>query len=400
MGDAVVATAPADTARRLYEALATGDRDTLDAILHPDFVGNLAAGMPFGVGGEHRGAEAMRRDGWGGIRRHFAAKAEPERYLPLADGRLLVTGRYRGHARRGGGEVDAGFAHLITVGTDGRLVALDQYTDTARWSAAVSPYRTLTLDVSEGLATMRLDRPEQQNTIDVTMVEDIGSAAATLAADRSVRAVLLTGNGPMFSGGGDIDLFTNTPAAEFPDLLDRMVSVYHLAIERLTAIDAPVVAAVRGAAAGGGLGLVCAADVVVAAEDAVFATGYGAIGLTSDGGNTWFLPRLIGMRRTQELFFTNRRLSAAEALDWGLVTSVVPADEVEAAAENIARRLAGGPTQAYGRIRRLLRQSLETDMHDQLYAEERQIVLAAGSTDAVEGVNAFAEHRRPTFTGH
>jgi 2-(1,2-epoxy-1,2-dihydrophenyl)acetyl-CoA isomerase len=121
--------------RRLYTALADGDRAVLDTLLHPDFVGRLAEGMPFGIGGEKRGADVMRREGWGAIARHFAARAEPREITPLVDGRLLVTGRYVGRGRGGGSVLDAGFAHVVTVSA-GRLTALEQYTDTARWVAA------------------------------------------------------------------------------------------------------------------------------------------------------------------------------------------------------------------------------------------------------------------------
>jgi len=122
-------------ARRLYDALAALDLPALDELLDPDFEGRLAAGMPFGVGGEHHGADAMRRDGWGAIGRHFVARAEPDRFLPLVDGRMLVTGRYVGHGRRGGGPLEAAFAHLVTV-RDGRIAGLEQFTDTAEWVAA------------------------------------------------------------------------------------------------------------------------------------------------------------------------------------------------------------------------------------------------------------------------
>jgi 2-(1,2-epoxy-1,2-dihydrophenyl)acetyl-CoA isomerase len=122
-------------ARRLYDALAALDLPALDELLDPDFEGRLAVGMPFGVGGEHHGADAMRRDGWGAIGRHFVARAEPDRFLPLVDGRMLVTGRYLGHGRRGGGPLEAAFAHLVTV-RDGRIAGLEQFTDTAEWVAA------------------------------------------------------------------------------------------------------------------------------------------------------------------------------------------------------------------------------------------------------------------------
>jgi len=460
-------------AQHLYTALATGDGPALDALLAPDFRGVLADGMPFGIGGEHDGPDAMRRNGWGAIGRHFAAHAEPERFLPLADGRLLVTGRYTGTGRHGGTPLDAGFAHLITV-TDGRIRALEQYTDTARWTDAAAPtpesasdsaapirepasdsaapiresasdsaapirepasdsaapirepasdsaapirepasdsaapirepasdsaapFTTLTLDVADGIATVRLDRPDQHNAIDVAMARDLSELATRLAEDPSVRVVLLLGNGPMLTAGGDVPMLAG--AQQLPDVLRRMIDDYHLALERLTELDAPLVVGVRGAAAGGGLGLVGAADYVVAADDAVFTVGYAALGLTADGGNTWFLPRLIGMRRTQEMFLLNRRLTAAEALDWGLVNRTVPSADVDAEARVVAERLANGPTRAFGGMRTLLRQSFESGLRDQLADEKHLIVTASTTPDAREGIAAFAAKRRPSFRG-
>lgn len=128
----------AELVHRLYDALAAVDLEALDELLHPEFHGILAIGLPFGVGGHHRGADAMRRNGWGAIGRHFVARAEPDRFLPLVDGRMLVTGRYVGHGLNGGGALDAPFAHIITV-TDGRIAGLEQFTDTARWAAAAPP---------------------------------------------------------------------------------------------------------------------------------------------------------------------------------------------------------------------------------------------------------------------
>src|ERR1700726_3001064 len=121
----------ADLARAFYAALAAGDRARLDALLHPQFTGRIAEGMPFGIGGDHIGPAAMRRNAWGAIARHFEARAEPDRFLDLADGRLLVTGHYHGRGKQGGATLDAAFAHLITI-EDGRIKALEQYTDTAR----------------------------------------------------------------------------------------------------------------------------------------------------------------------------------------------------------------------------------------------------------------------------
>ena len=388
----------ADLARAFYAALASGDRDQLDALLHPEFTGRTAEGMPFGIGGDHESPKAMRRNAWGMIARHFEARAEPDRFLELADGRLLVTGRYRGRGKQSGAPLDADFAHLIAI-EHGRIKSLEQYTDTARWHDAAGPLRTVLLDFADGIATLRLNRPDKGNAIDTAMAADLAEAATQIAERQDVRAVLIAGNGTNFTVGGDLGLFAGTAREQLPDRLRRMIDSYHLAIERLTSIDAPVVAAVRGGAGGGGLGLLYAADIVVAADNARFALGYGALGLTADGGNTWFLPRMVGMRRAQELFLLNRRLTAQEAQAFGLVSRLAPDDAVEAEALTLATTLAAGPTRAYGAVRRMLRQSFETGLSDQLEAEKQSIVTASRSDDASEGIAAFVAKRRPQFRG-
>jgi 2-(1,2-epoxy-1,2-dihydrophenyl)acetyl-CoA isomerase len=388
----------ADLARALYTALAAGNREQLDALLHPEFTGRTAEGMPFGIGGDHDSPTAMRRNGWGAIARHFEAHAEPEKFLDLADGRLLVTGRYRGRGRQGGAALDAAFAHLIAF-DQGRIKSLEQFTDTARWHDAAGRLRTVLLDFESGVATLRLNRPDKGNAIDERMAADLAEAATQIAERTDVRAVLITGNGPNFTVGGDLGLFAGTVREQLPNRLRRMIDSYHLGIERLTGIDAPIVAAVRGGAGGGGLGLMYVADIVVAAEDARFALGYGALGLSADGGNTWFLPRMVGMRRAQELFLLNRRLTAQEALAFGLVSRLAPDDAVESQASALAAQLAAGPTRAFGAVRRMLRQSFETGLSDQLDAEKESIVAASSTDDAREGIAAFAAKRRPQFRG-
>lgn len=384
-------------ARRMYAALATGDRDELDAVLDPDFTGRIAEGMPAGAGA-HDGAAAMRRHGWGAIARDFAARAEPERFLPIEPDRLLVTGRYTGEGR-GGGKLDAAFAHVLTVRGD-RITALEQYTDTARWVAAAGTKpATMTCAIADSIAEIRLIRPDQGNAINVEFTRELLAITKRLAADRSVRAVLITGDGPL-TVGGDLELFGDIPPEEFPAVLRGMVDDYHRAIERLTTMDAPLVVAARGAAAGGGLGLVCAADIVLAADDTVFALGYAVLGLTADGGTSWYLPRLLGLRKAQEMFLLNRRLTAAEALDHGLVTRLVPADELDVEARAVAAKLAAGPTHAFGGMRRLLRRGFQAELHDQLDTETEVIVDAARHPDAAEGLAAFTGRRRPEFTGN
>jgi 2-(1,2-epoxy-1,2-dihydrophenyl)acetyl-CoA isomerase len=255
------------------------------------------------------------------------------------------------------------------------------------------------LDFSDGVATLRLNRPDKGNAINESMAADLAEAATQIAERTDIRAVLIAGNGSNFTVGGDIELFSGTAREQLPNRLRRMIDGFHLAIERLTSIDAPVVAAVRGGAGGGGLGLLYVADIVIAAEDARFALGYGGLGLTADGGNTWFLPRMVGMRRAQELFLLNRRFSAQEALAFGLVSRLVPDDAVETEAAALAAKLAAGPTRAFGEVRRMLRQSFETGLSDQLDAERESLVATGGTDDAQEGIAAFVAKRRPQFRG-
>jgi 2-(1,2-epoxy-1,2-dihydrophenyl)acetyl-CoA isomerase len=396
---------PVLLARRLYESLASGDAGGVRELLAPSFTGRTTEGLPFGLGGGHDGPEAMTQDFWWAIGRHYRARAEPEQFLPLADGGLLVLGRYTGTARDGGGRLDAAFAHVLRF-TGGRISELAQYTDSARWAAALPAptagrrdLRVVQYGVDQGVATIRLNRPEAGNTIDLLLVEDFYEAVFRAADDPAVRAVLLCGAGRSLSAGGDLTMLAGLDAGDLPRRLRQMVDVYHLALDRLTRIDPPVVCAVRGAAAGGGLGLLHAADVVIAAEDSKFALGYAAIGLASDGGNTWFLPRLVGLRRAQQLMLLNKVLTGPEALDWGLVTEIVPAPEVEDRARQLAQQLAAGPTQAFGRMKRLLRDSWTADLPGQLSAETAQMAEAGASNDAAEGMAAFVAKRPPTFHG-
>lgn len=382
--------------RKLYDALAAGDTATIGALLHPDFRGVLAEGMPAG-GGRHEGPDAMWRDGWARIGRAFAAGPTPTEMTPLEDGRLLVCGRYTGHGRRGGGPLDAAYTHVFSF-TDGRISGIEQVSDTARWRDAAAPFRTMTLGVADGVATITLNRPEVGNAFDVAMTDDLLEVATRLAHDPEVRCVLLRAKGA-FTMGGDMRVLGPQERAERAATLHRMIGDYHVALERLASLEAPLVAAVSGSAGGGGLGLVCAADVAIAADDAAFALGYAALGMTSDGANSWYLPRLIGLRRAQQMYLLNKRLSAAEALEWGLVTEVVPADEVEARAAAVAATLAAGPTRAFAAMRRLLRDSYDNSLRDQLAAELREVDEIARTEDLSTGMSAFAARRRPEFRG-
>jgi 2-(1,2-epoxy-1,2-dihydrophenyl)acetyl-CoA isomerase len=214
-----------------------------------------------------------------------------------------------------------------------------------------------------------------------------------------VRAILITAIGKSFCVGGDVSSMVAAKEAGLPPLLSSMVTPLHKALLTLRRQDAPVIACVRGAAAGAGLSIVAQADIVIASANAKFCMAYTGIGLSPDGGATWSLPRVIGLRRTVELALTNRRLIAEEALSWGLVTRIVADDALEADALATARLLADGPTVAYGAVRRLLASSFESEFATQLDRETREILRCGGTTDAREGVAAFAARRPPLYEG-
>src|SRR4029077_12769784 len=159
-----------------------------------------------------------------------------------------------------------------------------------------------------------------------------------------IRAVLIRGNGSALTVGGDIDYFLAPSRGRFGALFAPVTTPFPEAFRVLSRIDAPIVTAAHGAVAGGGLGFVYAADLVIAADDTKFVTAFAALGLSGDGGGTWHLPRLIGPRRAAAAYLRNRPIDAAEALDWGLVNEIVPAEELRSRARAVARELANGPT--------------------------------------------------------
>jgi 2-(1,2-epoxy-1,2-dihydrophenyl)acetyl-CoA isomerase len=256
--------------------------------------------------------------------------------------------------------------------------------------------KRLEVTVDAGIGRIRLMRPEAANTIDLEFGKDLETAAG-IVRDGNARVVILSAEGKLFCGGGDLKDFSGKP--DLGAYLDEVTVHLHAGIAALVELDAPVVASVQGPAAGAGLGLVCASDIVIAAESATFMMAYTKVGLSPDGSTSYFLPRIVGLRRALEMTITNRVLTASEALEWGLVTKVVPVADVAEEAESIAAAIAAGPTAAYGRACALLRSSLDNDLRAQLAAETANLVASASSPDAKAGIAAFLERRPPTFTG-
>ncbi len=247
-----------------------------------------------------------------------------------------------------------------------------------------------------------LNRPEVLNAVDRETIAVLAAAAGEAAEDRTARAVLLRGAGTHFCAGGDIGMFAaliGLPPVDRRNMLYRIVGELHPLLVRLRHMPKPVVAAVQGAAAGFGLSLVLAADLALAAEDAVFTCGYIHLGTTPDGGMTATLPGIVGLKLATELALLGERFDARRALALGLVNRVTAPDQLIGEAQTLAARLADGPTEAYARTKALIQASLGDAFEAQLRREAENFAACAATDDFVEGVRAFLEKRRPSFTG-
>jgi 2-(1,2-epoxy-1,2-dihydrophenyl)acetyl-CoA isomerase len=259
-------------------------------------------------------------------------------------------------------------------------------------------YETLVYDVRDGVATITLNRPDAANAVNLQLARDLVQVTLRCGNDAAVRAVLITGAGKMFCGGGDLKSFARHADALAQHLKEVTLNL-HAAISHLARLEAPVIAAVNGSAAGAGMSLTCACDMVLAAESARFTMAYTRVGLTPDGSSTYFLSRIVGLRRALELTLTNRILSAAEALDLGLVTRVIPDPALMAEAQKLAAELAAGATRALGGAKRLLLSGWTETLETQLELESRAIAEMGRTADGVEGIVAFVEKRAPRFKG-
>lgn len=251
-------------------------------------------------------------------------------------------------------------------------------------------------DLSNGIATITLNRPET-NSLTMPFTQAILEAATECDENRSIRAVLLQSKGKLFCAGGDLKDFASQ-GDRIGVGLKGLAMTLHAAMSRFARMDKPLVTAVQGAAAGAGLSIAVQGDLVIAGKSASFTMAYTAAGLVPDGGSTYILPRLIGLRRTQEMMLTNRKVSADEALAWGLVTQVVEDAELPAASRALVEKLAAGPTKAFGAVKQLLLESYGS-LETQTEREGRAIAAQARTRDGQEGIAAFLERRKPSFTG-
>ncbi len=263
---------------------------------------------------------------------------------------------------------------------------------------AAEEYTTLEFNVRDGVAHVTLNRPEAGNALNLELGQELLRAVLRCDEDPEVRAVLISGAGGMFCVGGDLKSFSDQ-GEHLPHHLKEVTTYLHAAVARMARMDPPVVAAVHGAAAGAGMSLACACDLVVAAESTRFTMSYSNAGLTPDGSSTYYLPRLVGLRRATELTLTNRRLSAQEAMEWGLVTRVVPDEDLSEEATALASQLAAGATKALGAAKRLLQSGWTETLETQMEHETQTIAEMARTADAREGISAFLEKRPAEFAG-
>ena len=260
-------------------------------------------------------------------------------------------------------------------------------------------FETLLFERRGAVAVVTLDRPDAANALNPQMAADLADAAVACDADDSIRAVVLTGAGDkLFCGGGDLRSFAEAGDGARAMVLE-MTKNLHSAVSRFARLDAPVLVALNGTAGGGGMSLALAGDLMFAAESAKLTMAYTRAGLSPDGSSTYFLARIVGLRRAAELALLNRVLSAQEALEWGLVNRVLPANELMPAALETAERLAAGPTRAFGTAKRLLLDGFAQSLDTQMEYESRGIADCLSSADGREGVRAFLDKRKPAFKG-
>jgi 2-(1,2-epoxy-1,2-dihydrophenyl)acetyl-CoA isomerase len=255
------------------------------------------------------------------------------------------------------------------------------------------------LSMDQGVAHLRLNRPEASNGLDVTLLKTLHSALMSCHADPGLRVVLFTGAGKNFCAGGDVKDFASK-GADLPDYLREATSWLGICTQALISLPAPVVTLVQGfAAGGGGIGLVCASDIVLAAESARFMSGATRVGMAPDGGSSVTLSRLIGHRKAMEFVLTNPVYTAVQALEAGMVTRVVGDERLTEEGEALARELAAGPSLALAATKRLMWDGLGRSVEEALPDESRTVSALSGTHDALEGLAAVIEKRTPNYEG-
>jgi len=256
-------------------------------------------------------------------------------------------------------------------------------------------FQTITYATGGGIARITLNRPDRLNAISPELLQDLDRACDAVEADAAVRVVTLTAAGRTFCAGADLRAVREL--SPDPQRWGAFMGLWHHVFDRIEALPGPVIAGVHGLALAGGLELVLVADLVVADEGARLGDQHANFGLVAGGGGSQRLPRLIGSRRAKELMLLGGWLSAAEALEWGMVNRIVPAGTVAKAVEEMAGALAAGSGSANRTVKTLVNRAFDTDLAEGLELERRLVAQHMRSADAAEGLRAFAEKRKPVF---
>lgn len=259
-------------------------------------------------------------------------------------------------------------------------------------------YESIDLQVEEGVARVVLNQPDIGNPFNEAFCREWAEVANELSERRDVRAVLISGRGKFFSVGGDIAMFARN-LDELPARIKQWTVGLHMGVARFARLDAPVVAAVHATAMGGAVGMIAGCDVVYAARGASFGAAYSSIGYSVDAGSSHTLSARMGLARARRYVLCAEMLKADEAAAAGLVDFVVDDDAVLVEAEKMARRLAQGPTRAYGEIRSLFKNGMARPFEAQLEDEAQSIARMGATADAREGIMSFVEKRKPVFRG-
>ncbi|MDG5821469.1 enoyl-CoA hydratase-related protein [Natronococcus sp. A-GB7] len=258
-------------------------------------------------------------------------------------------------------------------------------------------YDNLSVDRDDGIATVTLDSTAGRNALTLEMADELVSVATTLGDDRDVRCIVLTHTGDFFGTGADLSQFSGNES-DAP-LLRELAGRAHEAIVQFHRTETPVIGGIIGVAAGIGFSLALMPDLVVLGEDATLKYAYSGIGLTGDGGATFFLPRLVGLRTAKEIVLRDKPIPAEEAVELGLAAEVAPAGEFGGRLDAVAAELAAGPTRALGSATRLLTDSYERSLESQLAAEVDAIAAATRTEDYERGLEAFFGDGDPEFVG-
>ena len=261
----------------------------------------------------------------------------------------------------------------------------------------MSAYQNLRLEREDGVATVRLDSTAGHNAITMDMADELHRVAIDLGEDSAVRAVVLTHEGDFFGAGADLSAFEGDERdAPF---LRRLAGRLHEAILQFHQAEVPILGAIDGVAAGAGFSLAIMPDLVVLSEDARLEYAYPRIGLTGDGGTTFFLPRLVGLRRAKEILLLDEPIGPDEAVDLGIATEAVPDDAFQDRVDELAATVAAGPTASLGATKRLMTESFDATLETQLAAEVDAMADAATSEDFERGYRAFYGDGDPEFVG-